>query len=66
MHENLQCGIPIILVGHILRQVIDLVDRIVVFGRRRIVASLVRQKTDGNDIVTYITGVKGNAEGANP
>jgi fructose transport system ATP-binding protein len=28
------------------------------------VASLRRDETDGNDIVSYITGVKGNADGA--
>ena len=57
-------GVPLILVSHNLRQVFDLVDRIVVFRRGRIVASLNRDETDGNDIVSYITGVKGNAEGA--
>jgi fructose transport system ATP-binding protein len=57
-------GIPMILVSHNLRQVFDLVDRIVVFRRGRIVASLRRDETDGNDIVSYITGVKGTAEGA--
>ena len=57
-------GVPLILVSHNVRQVFDLVDRIVVFRRGRIVASLRRDETDGNDIVGYITGVKGNAEGA--
>ncbi len=51
-------GVPLILVSHNLRQVFDLVDRIVVFRRGRIVASLNRGETDGNDIVSYITGVK--------
>ena len=58
-------GVPLILISHNLRQVFDLVDRIVVFRRGRIVASLAKGETDGNDIVSYITGVKGNAEGAN-
>lgn len=53
-------GVPLILVSHNLRQVFDLVDRIVVFRRGRIVASLRKDETDGNDIVSYITGVKGN------
>jgi fructose transport system ATP-binding protein len=57
-------GVPMILISHNLRQVFDLVDRIVVFRRGRIVASLKREETDGNDIVSYITGVKGSAEGA--
>jgi fructose transport system ATP-binding protein len=52
-------GIPMILISHNLRQVFDLVDRIVVFRRGRIVASLRKEETDGNDIVSYITGVKG-------
>ncbi len=51
-------GIPLILVSHNLRQVIDLVDRIIVFRRGHIVASLNKDETDGNDIVSYITGVK--------
>jgi fructose transport system ATP-binding protein len=55
-------GVPLILVSHNLRQVFDLVDRIVVFRRGRIVASLSRDETDGNDIVSYITGVKGGDE----
>jgi fructose transport system ATP-binding protein len=57
-------GVPMILVSHNLRQVFDLVDRIVVFRRGRIVASLKRDETDGNDIVSYITGVKGATEAA--
>jgi fructose transport system ATP-binding protein len=51
-------GIPLILISHNLRQVFDLVDRIVVFRRGHIVASLRKEETDGNDIVSYITGVK--------
>lgn len=57
-------GIPMILISHNLRQVFDLVDRIVVFRRGRIVASLRKDETDGNDIVSYITGVKGSTEPA--
>jgi fructose transport system ATP-binding protein len=56
-------GIPMILISHNLRQVFDLVDRIVVFRRGRIVASLRKGETDGNDIVSYITGVKGVPDG---
>lgn len=55
-------GVPLILVSHNLRQVFDLVDRIVVFRRGRIVASLRADETDGNDIVSYITGVKGQSD----
>ena len=51
-------GVPLILISHNLRQVFDLVDRIVVFRRGRIVASLNKHETDGNDIIAYITGVK--------
>jgi fructose transport system ATP-binding protein len=57
-------GVPLILISHNLRQVFDLVDRIVVFRRGRIVASLKRDETDGNDIVAYITGVKTGGEQA--
>ncbi len=57
-------GVPLILISHNLRQVFDLVDRIVVFRRGRIVASLNREETDGNDIVSYITGVKGQSDAA--
>ncbi len=53
-------GVPLILISHNLRQVFDLVDRIVVFRRGKIVANLRKDETDGNDIVSYITGVKGN------
>jgi fructose transport system ATP-binding protein len=56
--------VPLILISHNLRQVFDLVDRIVVFRRGRIVASLRKDETDGNDIVSYITGVKGGVEAA--
>jgi fructose transport system ATP-binding protein len=57
-------GVPLILISHNLRQVLDLVDRIVVFRRGKIVASVKRSETDGNDIVSYITGVKGGAQEA--
>jgi fructose transport system ATP-binding protein len=57
-------GVPLILISHNLRQVFDLVDRIVVFRRGRIVASLAKGETDGNDIVSYITGVKAGADQA--
>jgi fructose transport system ATP-binding protein len=52
-------GIPLILVSHNLRQVLDLVDRIWVFRRGRIAGVVDRDKTDGNEIVSMITGVKG-------
>ena len=55
-------GEPLILISHNMRQVMDLVDRIVVFRRGRIVANLKRDETDGQDIVAYITGAKTGAE----
>jgi len=55
-------GEPLILVSHNMRQVMDLVDRIVVFRRGRIVANLKKEETDGQDIVAYITGAKTGAE----
>ena len=55
-------GEPLILISHNMRQVMDLVDRIVVFRRGRIVANLKKEETDGQDIVAYITGAKTGAE----
>jgi fructose transport system ATP-binding protein len=55
-------GEPLILVSHNMRQVMDLVDRIVVFRRGRIVANLNKENTNGEDIVSYITGAKTGAE----
>ncbi len=53
-----EAGEPLILISHNMRQVFDLVDRIVVFRRGRIVANLVREDTDGQEVVAYITGAK--------
>ena len=55
-------GEPLILVSHNMRQVMDLVDRIVVFRRGRIVANLKKEETDGQDVVSYITGAKTGEE----
>lgn len=55
-------GDPLILISHNMRQVFDLVDRIVVFRRGRIVANLRKEDTNGNDVVAYITGAKTGAE----
>ena len=57
-------GVPLILVSHNLRQVFDLVDRIIVFRRGHLVANLRSSDTDGNDIVSYITGVKSQNQAA--
>jgi fructose transport system ATP-binding protein len=54
-------GEPLILISHNMRQVFDLVDRIVVFRRGRIVADLPKSETDGQDVVAYITGAKTGA-----
>jgi fructose transport system ATP-binding protein len=53
-----EAGEPLILVSHNMRQVMDLVDRIVVFRRGRICADLRKEDTDGEDVVAYITGAK--------
>ena len=53
-----EAGEPLILISHNMRQVFDLVDRIVVFRRGRIVANLNKSDTDGQDVVAYITGAK--------
>jgi len=55
-------GEPLILISHNMRQVFDLVDRIVVFRRGRIVANLRKEETNGQDVVAYITGAKTGAE----
>ncbi|MCY3995828.1 MAG: ATP-binding cassette domain-containing protein [Rhodobacter sp.] len=55
-------GEPLILISHNMRQVFDLVDRIVVFRRGRICANLLKSETDGQDVVAYITGAKTQPE----
>jgi fructose transport system ATP-binding protein len=55
-------GEPLILISHNMRQVFDLVDRIVVFRRGRLVANLHKHETSGEDIVSYITGAKAGLE----
>ncbi|MDG2405892.1 MAG: ATP-binding cassette domain-containing protein [Paracoccaceae bacterium] len=55
-------GESLILVSHNMRQVMDLVDRIVVFRRGRICANLKKDNTNGQDIVAYITGAKTGEE----
>lgn len=55
-------GQPLILVSHNMRQVFDLVDRIIVFRRGRMVANLNKEDTDGQDVVAYITGAKTGEE----
>jgi fructose transport system ATP-binding protein len=55
-------GEPLILISHNMRQVFDLVDRIVVFRRGRLVANLRKEDTSGQDIVSYITGAKAGLE----
>ena len=51
-------GEPLILISHNMRQVFDLVDRIVVFRRGRIAANLKKSETNGEEVVAYITGAK--------
>ena len=55
-------GEPLILISHNMRQVFDLVDRIIVFRRGRIVANLTKAETNPEDVVAYITGAKTGAE----
>lgn len=57
-----EAGEPLILVSHNMRQVMDLVDRIVVFRRGRICANLRKEETNGEDVVSYITGAKTQPE----
>ena len=53
-----------ILVSHNMRQVFDLVDRVIVFRRGRICANLdiKADKVTGEDVVGYITGAKTQPE----
>ena len=57
-----EAGEPLILVSHNMRQVFDLVDRIIVFRRGRICANLRCDETDPQDVVAYITGAKTGKE----
>ena len=50
-------SIPVIIISHNLRQVFNLVDRIVVFRQGRIAGVLNAQEASGNDVVAMITGV---------
>ncbi|MEX1180922.1 MAG: ATP-binding cassette domain-containing protein [Cucumibacter sp.] len=51
-------GVPLILISHNLRQVLNLVDKIWVFRRGQIAGMVEADKTDGNEVVSLITGVK--------
>ena len=59
-----EAGEPLILVSHNVRQVFDLVDRIIVFRRGRICANLdiKNENYTGEDVVSYITGAKTGEE----
>lgn len=50
-------GVPVIIISHNLRQVFNLVDRIVVFRQGRIAGVLDARKTSGNEVVAMITGI---------
>lgn len=50
-------GTPVIIISHNLRQVFNLVDKIVVFRQGRIAGEKLTSETDGNEIVSMITGV---------
>ena len=58
-----EAGEPLILVSHNMRQVFDLVDRVVVFRRGRICADLdiKNDGVTGEVVVGYITGAKTQA-----
>jgi len=59
-----EAGEPLILISHNIRQVFDLVDRIVVFRRGKICANLdiKNDKITGEDVVGFITGAKTQEE----
>ena len=50
-------GVPVVIVSHNLRQVFNLVDRIVVFRQGRIAGVLDAKTASGNEVVAMITGV---------
>jgi fructose transport system ATP-binding protein len=50
--------IPLIVISHNLRQVFDLVDKIWVFRQGKIVGSVETSKSNTNEIVSLITGIK--------
>ena len=50
-------SVPVIIISHNLRQVFNLVDRIVVFRQGRIAGVLNSKEASGNDVVAMITGV---------
>ncbi len=49
-------GVPLIIISHNLRQVLDLVDRIYVFRQGRIICSRLKSETTPEEIVGLITG----------
>ena len=57
-------GEPLVLISHNMRQVFDLVDRVVVLRRGRICANLDIKNEDvsGEDVVSYITGARTEQE----
>ena len=59
-----EAGEPLILVSHNMRQVFDLVDRVIVFRRGRICANLdiKAEQISGEDVVAYITGARTQPE----
>lgn len=59
-----EAGEPLILISHNMRQVFDLVDRVVVFRRGRICANLdiKAENISGEDVVAYITGARTQPE----
>ena len=59
-----EAGEPLILISHNMRQVFDLVDRIIVFRRGKICANLdiKNDKITGEDVVGFITGAKTQEE----
>ena len=53
---------PLILISHNMRQVFDLVDRIVVFRRGYLIANLRKEETTSEEVIAYITGAKAGLE----
>jgi fructose transport system ATP-binding protein len=59
MRDLKKRGIPMILISHSQRYVFDILDRLVIFRRGRIVVSLRKDETDG---VSYVAAAKGGRD----
>ena len=52
-------GTPVVLVSHSLPQVLEIADRIAVFRRGQLVRMATPERTSGDELIAYITGMRG-------